>query len=193
MNKKVLNVPKDPYATDEEEALLRALEAEVKQASESLEADFAKFAASKIDEKLETLFFENKEEFFKNILQLQNEFLQDYRTKLSKVETLKQEIGVKKNFAEVEKAGLEFEKKSGVKAEELWDFYAEDLAPRVKKQIDTLSPEKFFEALYEEYKKVKAVPAQGENNPQNQNLPKRIEGSNQALSGTGQTLLTDRY
>lgn len=170
----------DPYATDKDEAALAALDEEIKQASQSLEADFAKFAASKIDDKSEELFYENKEEFFKQFCQWQNEFLQNLRAKQGEAENLRQTIGMKKNFSQIQKAQEEFQKNHpDVNLDELMEFYANDLSPRVKTELDKLEPNAFFNALFEEFKKAK-----GEGEPQKEakDLPQRLEGANTDLN-----------
>lgn len=168
----------DPYATDEDEAKLRALEEEINQASQSLESDFAKFAAGKVDEKMEELFFENKEEFFKNVLVWQNDFLQEIREKQGQAENLRQGIGLKKNFSQIEKAQQEFQKNHpDINIDELMEFYQNDLSPRVKKELDKLEPNAFFEALFAEYQK-----ANGDTQPQKKALPQRLEGANADLN-----------
>ena len=86
------------FDTLQDEADLKALDEEIAQASESLESDFAKFAASKMDEKMEELFFENKEDFFKQILLWQNEFLEAYRNKLERRQGLQNNIATKRRF-----------------------------------------------------------------------------------------------
>lgn len=65
----------NPFDTTAEENELNALNAELEQARASLEGDFAKYAAENTSAELEELFFENKEEFFKAILEMQNTFL----------------------------------------------------------------------------------------------------------------------
>lgn len=170
----------DPYATDKDEAALAALDEEIKQASQSLEADFAKFAASKIDDKSEELFYENKEEFFKQVCQWQNDFLQNLRAKQGEAENLRQTINTKKNFSQIEQAGAEFQKNHpDVNLDELMEFYANDLSPRVKTELDKLEPNAFFNALFEEFKKAK-----GEVEPQKEakDLPQRLEGANTDLN-----------
>lgn len=182
----------DPYATDKDEAALAALDEEIKQASQSLEADFAKFAASKIDEKSEELFFENKEEFFKQVCQWQNDFLQNLRAKQGEAENLRQTINTKKNFSQIQKAQEEFQKNHpDVNLDELMEFYTNDLSPRVKTELDKLEPNAFFNALFEEFKKAK-----GEGEPQKEakDLPQRLEGANTDLNAqNGEDSTFNRY
>lgn len=182
----------DPYATDKDEAALAALDEEIKQASQSLEADFAKFAASKIDEKSEELFFENKEEFFKQVCQWQNEFLQNLRAKQGEAENLRQTIGMKKNFSQIQKAQEEFQKNHpDVNLDELMEFYTNDLSPRVKTELDKLEPNAFFNALFEEFKKAKG---EGEPQKETKSLPQRLEGANTDLNAqNGEDSTFNRY
>lgn len=182
----------DPYATDKDEAALAALDEEIKQASQSLEADFAKFAASKIDEKSEELFFENKEEFFKQVCQWQNDFLQNLRAKQGEAENLRQTINTKKNFSQIQKAQEEFQKNHpDVNLDELMEFYANDLSPRVKTELDKLEPNAFFNALFEEFKKAKG---EGEPQKETESLPQRLEGANTDLNAqNGEDSTFNRY
>lgn len=180
--------PPNPYATDEEEAALAALEQEIAQSEESLESDFADFAASRVDEKLEELFFEDKKAFFQAILKMQNEFLQNLRDKQSQANNLRGDIAMKKSFASIEEAGAAFEAAHPeVSVDVLLDFYANDLSPRVKTQLDKLEPQAFFEALFSEWQK-----AQGGTQEQ-EKLPQQLNGNNQELNNTNETLVTDRY
>lgn len=182
----------DPYATDKDEAALAALDEEIKQASQSLEADFAKFAASKIDDKSEELFYENKEEFFKQVCQWQNDFLQNLRAKQGEAENLRQTINTKKNFSQIQKAQEEFQKNHpDVNLDELMEFYANDLSPRVKTELDKLEPNAFFNALFEEFKKAKG---EGEPQKETESLPQRLEGANTDLNAqNGEDSTFNRY
>ncbi len=177
----------DPYATEQDEAALKALDEEIAQAAASLESDFAKFAASKVDEKTEELFFEDKEEFFKQVCAWQNEFLSGFREKQGKAKALSDEIGLKKSFKAIENAKNEFAKNHPeVNTNELMDFYANDLSPRIKANLDKLEPREFFEALFIEFSKQNGSTQSSVNKEQNEALPKRINGSEADINSGGE-------
>ncbi|ARJ55917.1 hypothetical protein [Campylobacter cuniculorum] len=185
----------DPFSTQEDEAALKALESEIAQASQSLESDFAKFASGKIDERMEELFFENKEEFFKQVLQWQNEFLGDYRSKIQKRDALNNDIQIKKSFSAIEAAQKAFEEAHpDVDVEELLDFYQQDLPPRLKNELDKAKPQDFFELLLEYFSKA-SDRAQNAEKQEQTGLPKRLEGTSSGVqeNDSGDDLVTNRY
>ncbi|TQR31796.1 Coiled-coil domain-containing protein [Campylobacter sp. MIT 99-7217] len=170
-----MDIPNTPALSKEEQ--LQTLENEISQAEQSLESDFAKFASSQIDEKMEELFFENKEEFIKAILSMQNNFLQEnYNALLQKRDNLKGQIAQEKQFADIEKAQQEFlAKHPDANMEELLALYYEELGTRYKKELDNLPPNEFFEALYQ-------IQKQRSGGKEEENLPKDLNASSGDVS-----------
>lgn len=161
----------EPRSKEEQ---LAVLENEISQAEQSLEANFAKFAADSIDEKLEELFFENKEEFIKTILGMQNAFLKENYDKLiAKRDALKGEIAQDEAFSQIEAAQNAFiQKHPDADMNALMQLYNEELGPRYKKELDKLAPEQFFETLYQIYQQKGAIEgkqASGDNPPKHLN------------------------
>ncbi|CRF45788.1 AAA family ATPase [Helicobacter heilmannii] len=66
-----------PKVLSEEEAKEKALQAAIKQATQALEKDFAKWYDNNIDEDTEALFFDNRIKFFQKILQMQWQFIHE--------------------------------------------------------------------------------------------------------------------
>lgn len=178
----------NPYDYKDDEARLEALNREIKQAEESLENDFAKFASSKLtDEKSEALFFENKELFIKQILQLQNEFLKDLQGKINEAKDLKERVGEKKALSSIQKAADAFDAKGlEVNSDVLLDFYQNDLTLREKKEFESLKPAAFFEAVYKRFKN-------GKSEKPNDELPKRLEASGANVENDVGEILTQRF
>lgn len=174
---------------NDDEARLAVLENEISQAEASLEQDFASFAAEKIasDESLEELYFEDKEEFIKQILHLQNEFLKSLQNKVDEANTLRGQIGQKKAFDNIQAAADAFDAQNlGVSSDELLDFFQKDLSPRAKANLESLEPSAFFEELYKLY--------QGENKEQeSEELPQRLNASSASVESGGDSLVTQRF
>ncbi|HEC1581468.1 TPA: hypothetical protein R1X64_000358 [Campylobacter upsaliensis] len=174
---------------NDDEARLAVLENEISQAEASLEQDFASFAAEKIasDESLEELYFEDKEEFIKQILHLQNEFLKSLQNKVDEANELRGQIGQKKAFDNIQAAADAFDAQNlGVSADALLDFFQKDLSPRAKANLESLEPSAFFEELYKLY--------QGENKEQeSEELPQRLNASSASVESGGDSLVTQRF
>ncbi|HEC1546312.1 TPA: hypothetical protein R1X38_001152 [Campylobacter upsaliensis] len=174
---------------NDDEARLAVLENEISQAEASLEQDFASFAAEKIasDESLEELYFEDKEEFIKQILHLQNEFLKSLQNKVDEANELRGQIGQKKAFDNIQAAADAFDAQNlGVSSDELLDFFQKDLSPRAKANLESLEPSEFFEELYKLY--------QGENKEQeSEELPQRLNASSASVESGGDSLVTQRF
>ncbi|HEC1566704.1 TPA: hypothetical protein R1X62_000817 [Campylobacter upsaliensis] len=174
---------------NDDEARLAVLENEISQAEASLEQDFASFAAEKIasDESLEELYFEDKEEFIKQILHLQNEFLKSLQNKVDEANELRGQIGQKKAFDNIQAAADAFDAQNlGVSSDELLDFFQKDLSPRAKANLESLEPSAFFEELYKLY--------QGENKEQeSEELPQRLNASSASVESGGDSLVTQRF
>lgn len=181
----------NPFDTTAEENELNALNAELEQARASLEGDFAKYAAENTSAELEELFFENKEEFFKAILEMQNTFLSEgIGAKEARASQLTTDINQKKQFSQIEVAKNAFEAKHPeISVETLLQFYQEALPPKIVSQLDALQPEQFFEELYNIYK---AMNGEGETKQeQGEKLPQQISGtpqSSEAANGAGSEL-----
>lgn len=175
---------------NDDEARLAVLENEISQAEASLEKDFASFAAEKIasDESLEEAFFEDKEEFIKQILHLQNEFLKSLQNKVDEANTLRGQIGQKKAFDNIQAAADAFDGKNlGVSSDTLLDFFQKDLSPRAKATLESLEPSAFFEELYKLY-------TQGaKKEEQREELPQRLNASSASVESGGDSLVTQRF
>lgn len=173
---------------NDDEARLAVLENEISQAEASLENDFASFAAQKInsDESLEEAFFEDKEEFIKQILHLQNEFLKSLQNKVDEANELRGQIGQKKAFDTIQAAADAFDAQNlGVRSDALLDFFQKDLSPRAKANLESLEPSAFFEELYKLY--------QGETQEQSEELPQRLNASSASVESGGDSLVTQRF
>ena len=174
---------------NDDEARLAVLENEISQAETSLENDFASFAAQKLnsDEGLEEAFFEDKEEFIKQILHLQNEFLKSLQNKVDEANTLRGQIGQKKAFDTIQAAADAFDGKNlGVSSDALLDFFQKDLSPRAKANLESLEPSAFFEELYKLY-------TQGAKEEQSEELPQRLNASSASVESGGDSLVTQRF
>lgn len=173
---------------NDDEARLAVLENEISQAEASLENDFASFAAQKLnsDEGLEEAFFEDKEEFIKQILHLQNEFLKSLQNKVDEANELRGQIGQKKAFDTIQAAADAFDAQNlGVSSDALLDFFQKDLSPRAKANLENLEPSAFFEELYKLY--------QGETQEQSEELPQRLNASSASVESGGDSLVTQRF
>lgn len=171
-----------------DEARLAVLENEISQAEASLEKDFASFAAEKLnnDESLAELFFEDKEEFIKQILHLQNEFLKSLQNKVDEANSLRDQIGQKKAFDNIQAAADAFDGKNlGVSSDTLLDFFQKDLSPRAKANLESLEPSAFFEELYKLY--------QSQTEEQSEELPQRLNASSASVESGGDSLVTQRF
>ncbi|BCD48471.1 Coiled-coil domain-containing protein [Helicobacter suis] len=164
---------------------LETLKNEISQAEASLEADFAKYAAENMDEKLEQLFFDNKEQFVQELLTMQNQFLKDkLGDKAKRASELHEEISTEQTKQELENIKEQFKQNHPeANMDDLIRFYNEDLPPKYRNQLDQLEGLNFFNQLYELYKAFSGEQnpenAQNEQNPENPdpNLPKRLNGN----------------
>ncbi|BCD45137.1 hypothetical protein [Helicobacter suis] len=163
---------------------LETLKNEISQAEASLEADFAKYAAENMDEKLEQLFFDNKEQFVQELLTMQNQFLKDkLGDKAKRASELHEEISTEQTKQELENIKEQFKQNHPeANMDDLIRFYNEDLPPKYRNQLDQLEGLNFFNQLYELYKAFSGeqAPENGANEqPENPdpNLPKRLNGN----------------
>lgn len=182
---------KNPFDSTAEEARLYALEEEIKQASASIENDFAKYVTEQLNEDDDELYFSNKEAFIKKILGFQNDFLAKIATKQNEANALKGEIENKKSMQSIQTAAENFsEKNPDVNIDDLFDFYANDLPPRLRANLDKLEPNAFFEELNKIYNSQQNI----QNNNQ-QDLPKELKGAPTAANETAlnEESVTNRY
>lgn len=180
---------KSPYDYKDDEARLQALESEISQAEASLENDFARFASERLnDASMEELFYEDKEAFVKQILQMQNEFLKGLQDKVSEANELRGQIGQKKALSDIEAAAAEFDNQGlGVNSDTLLDYFQNDLTAREKAEFENLGAKDFFNALAKKY-----MESQGKN--QNEPLPQRLNASSASVDGSeGGELITQRF
>ncbi|WP_233758263.1 AAA family ATPase [Helicobacter ailurogastricus] len=71
------STPKILSPEEAKEAKEKALQAQIKQAKQALEKDFAKWCDNSLDEDTEALFFDNRIKFFQKILQMQWHFIHE--------------------------------------------------------------------------------------------------------------------
>ncbi|WP_163532239.1 Coiled-coil domain-containing protein [Helicobacter suis] len=163
---------------------LETLKNEISQAEASLESDFAKYAAENMDEKLEQLFFDNKEQFVQELLTMQNQFLKDkLGDKAQRVSELHEEISTEQGKQELENIKEQFKQAHpDVDLEALISFYNEDLPPKYRAQLDSLEGLDFFEQLYQLYQSFSsgaqssAEDQSANDQEQNAQLPQRLNG-----------------
>lgn len=179
------NQPQQPTPQDE----LSVLEGEISDAMNAFESDFALAVAQKVNEspELESLFFDDREEFFKQILTFQNEFLEGIKSKMSKASELRGSIEENGKQADFDSKMQEFAKAHPeVDIRELMAF-ADTLPQEIKDQLNELPPRFFFDALLEIFNRKDEL---GGEQPQVKSgaggagLPEQLNGvaSNQELS-----------
>ncbi len=167
----------------EKEIELETLKREIAQAEASLEQDFIKHMVDKTNEKVEDLFFSNKPEFYRFVFTEQNNYLREKLTdKVGRALDLSDEIKRDKEDEEIEKdKEAFFRKHPNVDLNELLEFYNEEIPNRIKKQIDKLEGEAFFEAVLDYFN---ALNAKEEPKSEEENkLPKEALGN--GVSGVG--------
>lgn len=191
------NAPQEsaPQELNKQE-MLNNLKGEYEQNLKSFEVNFAKKAKefTESNPELEELFFENKEEFFKKVLELQNDFVKTELTqKQDDISNLESEISLDNQLGEVERAKEAFlSAHPEIDINELLAFYAEELTPREQKAFESLPATELFNALYEIYMQK----TQGQNPEQkaNEELPKQVKGYPAELSAeASDDLPTQRY
>lgn len=160
-----------------------ALANELAQAEASLEADFVKWCAESLTPSDEEKFFDDKEAFIKDILEKQNKFLKDrFEGKVNRLKELDSNIAQEQLMQSMSQAQQEFlQAHPEADINVLIEFYNQDLPPRTKAEIDSLSPLESFEALYAIYKQysqeAQAPKAQSSDLPQKlQGNPSQVEG-----------------
>ncbi|MGL2397815.1 Coiled-coil domain-containing protein [Helicobacter pylori] len=170
----------------EKEIELETLKREIAQAEASLEQDFIKHMVDKTNEKVEDLFFSNKPEFYRFVFTEQNNYLREKLTdKVGRAMDLSDEIQRDRENEEIEKDKEAFLKKHPeVDFNELLDFYNEEVPNRLKKQIDKLEGEAFFEAILDYLNAVMAKQEESKSEKEEESkLPKEVLGN--GVSGVG--------
>ncbi|MGL2391963.1 Coiled-coil domain-containing protein [Helicobacter pylori] len=170
----------------EKEIELETLKREIAQAEASLEQDFIKHMVDKTNEKAEDLFFSNKPEFYRFVFTEQNNYLREKLTdKVGRAMDLSDEIQRDRENEEIEKDKEAFLKKHPeVDFNELLDFYNEEVPNRIKKQIDKLEGEAFFEAILDYLNAVMAKQEESKSEKEEESkLPKEVLGN--GVSGVG--------
>ncbi|WQX68378.1 Coiled-coil domain-containing protein [Helicobacter pylori] len=171
----------------EKEIELETLKREIAQAEASLEQDFIKHMVDKTNEKVEDLFFSNKPEFYRFVFTEQNNYLREKLTdKVGRAMDLSDEIQRDKDAEEIEKDKEAFLKKHpNIDLNELLEFYSEEIPNRIKKQIDKLEGEAFFEAVLDYFNAViaKEEEPKSEEKEEKSKLPKEVLGN--GVSGVG--------
>lgn len=183
-------LPQEQTSQDE----LGLLEQEIQDGLNSFENDFASFASEQVNQntELEELFFENREEFFKKIIEMQNEFLAGIKEKMGKAQELKTAKQENDKKADFEAKLKEFaDAHPDVEINELMQF-ASQLPQDVQEQLNQLPSQFFYNALYELWKRKDEFTQE---NPQDQNqetLPQQINGvaTNQELSAEANLPMT---
>ncbi|WRD12258.1 Coiled-coil domain-containing protein [Helicobacter pylori] len=171
----------------EKEIELETLKREIAQAETSLEQDFIKHMVDKTNEKVEDLFFSNKPEFYRFVFTEQNNYLREKLTdKVGRAMDLSDEIQRDREDEEIKKDKEAFLKKHPkIDFNELLDFYNEEIPNRLKKQIDKLEGEAFFEAILDYFNALNAKEEEpkSEEKEEERQLPKEALGN--GVSGVG--------
>ncbi|MCQ2688024.1 Coiled-coil domain-containing protein [Helicobacter pylori] len=171
----------------EKEIELETLKREIVQAEASLEQDFIKHMVDKTNEKVEDLFFSNKPEFYRFVFTEQNNYLREKLTdKVGRAMDLSDEIQRDREDEEIKKDKEAFLKKHPkIDFNELLDFYNEEIPNRIKKQIDKLEGEAFFEAILDYFNALNAKEEEpkSEEKEEENKLPKEALGN--GVSGVG--------
>lgn len=160
---------------------LETLEKEIQDALNSFENDFASFASEQVTQntELEELFFEDREKFFKKIIEMQNEFLSGLKSKMAKADELKSTKDANNKKADFEAKLKEFaQAHPDVDVNELIEF-ASALPQDVQDQLNELPSKFFYEALYELYKRkdeIQGEQGEKEETPTKETLPQQIQG-----------------
>lgn len=195
-----MNEEINPFDSSAESSELQALQAELEQNAQSIESDFAKYAAEKLTADDEELFFENKEAFISKILQMQNEFLEtNIAPKQARAQELQGQISKKQDLANFDKAVKEFSQQHPeVNINELMEFLQNEIPPRIQRELEKIQDSsEFINTLYEVYMQANGgAQAQGAQEPaRGEALPKQVQGVNREadLTGANQPLPQDRF
>lgn len=183
-----------PFDTSAETKELETLQNELAQSEAALEANFAKYASELITPELEDLFYEDKEQFFIKIAQMQNQFYQDnIASKQARAQELQGSINQKSLMGQIDQARAKFEQEASVDLNTLLQFYEDYIPNAAKAQLDQLQPYDFFKQLEQIYLSQNANPqgSQGGEKP-----PSRIAGNatpSANLDYNADLLPTERY
>lgn len=180
---------------NEKQERLNALQAEIEQNAQSIEQDFAQLASKEVDKdpELENLFFEDREEFFKKILSLQNQFLQtQIGDKQAQAQELEGEIAFDTQMQDMQAAQDAFmQKHPEADINELMEFYLQ-LPKDIQAEMQTLRPDEFFEALLA-LKQGSQNPKEDKEQPK-EDLPQQVSGVGADITDSSeQELPTTRY
>ncbi|WP_104742088.1 Coiled-coil domain-containing protein [Helicobacter ailurogastricus] len=173
----------------EKESQLQALQEEIAQAEKSIEEDFAKWCDENLDQDTEALFFDDRKAFFRKILELQNQFLQDkLGGKVQQAQELSKDIDntrTQEENQQAQQAFLSGHPDANIQA--MLEFYEQELPPKYRQQLDTLQGQEFYETLYKLYTAT-------QNPEQASDLPQRVQGqpTNPQSSSNGE-LVMDRF
>lgn len=183
----------NPYDTSSEQQEYDALQNEIAQAQESLESDLAIDIAHKITPELEELFFEDKEQFLREVFKMQNEFLETkIKPKQDRANELGTSIEKKQTMQSIEAAQNQFiQNHPDVNIDELMSFFMQ-LPEDVQAELSALPPQHFFEALLQIFNNKDMQQAQDN---AEQGLPTQINGvgNNSAMSESGNDMPMERF
>jgi hypothetical protein len=168
----------NPFDTSAEQGELDALTAELEQARASIEGDFAKFAAANTTPELEEQFFEDKEAFYKAILEMQNAYLAENITpKAQRAAALQGDIAQKQQFGAIDAAVKGFQQAHPeVDVNQLMEWFLANVPPQVQQEIQALPPEQMFEEIYNLFTMQGQGGEQGQEGGGEENLPQQIQG-----------------
>ena len=172
----------DEFDTTAEQGELDALNAEIEQGSANIKGNFAAFAAQNTTPEMETLFFEDKEAFYAQLLDMFNQFYaENVGAKQERAGGLSRDIDAK-NAARADKAAAqEFEAAHPeIKINDLLIFYEEMLPPKLRAELDSanLPPEQFYEVLLNLFQQFQAGAGAAQGGGQGeQPLPQEINGA----------------
>ncbi len=179
------------FDTQQEEKELAGINTELEQIQTSLEQDFVSYALENTTPEDEELFFDNREQFYKNLLNMQNAFFQEkIRSKEARAGELQESIQRKKTLGEIEQAKEEFLKANpDANIQEIMEFFLEDTTNKQKQELESLPPLDFFNKVYELFKQSK-----GQEDSKEEELPPKLEGvSGSIQDGGGDNNPLNRY
>lgn len=170
------------FDTQQEEKELAGINTELEQIQASLEQDFVSYALENTTQEDEELFFDNREQFYKNLLNLQNAFFEEkIRSKQARAGELQDSIQGKKSLGEIEQAKEEFLKANpDANIEEIMGFYLEETTNKQKQELESMPPLDFFNKVYELFKQSK-----GQEVAKEEELPPKLEGVSGSIQNGG--------
>lgn len=170
------------FDTQQEEKELAGINTELEQIQTSLEQDFVSYALENTTPEDEELFFDNREQFYKNLLNMQNAFFEEkIRSKQARAGELQESIESKKTLGELEQAKEEFLKANpDANIQEIMEFFLEDTTNKQKQELESLPPLDFFNKVYELFKQNK-----GQEDSKEGELPPKLEGVSGGIQDGG--------